>query len=91
MKIIKKFDEFILEKKKMNAGLQAYLDKKAGKKSDKDDKDEKDEKDEKEEKSGKDGDDDDKDEKECKTKGLTDKQKKLPKALQDAILKRMKK
>lgn len=88
MEIIKKFDEFILEKKKMNAGLQAYLDKKAGKKSDKDDKDEKDEK---EEKSGKDGDDDDKDEKEYKTKGLTDKQKKLPKALQDAILKRMKK
>lgn len=89
MEIIKKFDEFILEKKKMNAGLQAYLDKKAGKKSDKDEKDEKDEK------SGKDDDDDDddddKDEKECKTKGLTDKQKKLPKALQDAILKRMKK
>jgi len=88
MEIIKKFDEFILEKKKMNAGLRAYLDKKNGKKSDKD---EKDEKGEKEEKSGKDDDDDDKDEKECKSKGLTDKQKKLPKALQDAILKRMKK
>ena len=79
MEIIKKFDEFILEKKKMNAGLRAYLDKNVGKKSDKDDKDENDEK------------DDDDDKKECKTKGLTDKQKKLPKALQDVILKRMKK
>jgi hypothetical protein len=83
MEIIKKFDEFILEKKKMNAGLRAYLDKKAGKKSDKDDKDEKESNDKEN--------DDDKDEKECETKGLTDKQKKLPPALQKAILKRMKK
>lgn len=82
MEIIKKFDEFILEKKKMNAGLRAYLDKKSGKKTDKvGNADEKD-KSEKE---------DDKDEKECGSKGLTDKQKNLPPALQKAILKRINK
>jgi hypothetical protein len=70
----------VVEKKKINAGFQAYLDKKAGKKADK--KEEKEEKDgdkkepmkkaakEKEEKSG---------------KGLTTAQKKLPVGLQKAI------
>lgn len=76
------------EKKKMNPGLRAYLDKKAGKKSDKDD-DKKDDK-----KSDK------KDDKKCcgkkecdckdkeKKSGLSAAQKKLPEALQKAILKR---
>ena len=89
MEIIKNFEEFVFEKKKINAGFQAYLDKTAGKKSDKDDKDEKGEKDkdkskEKEEK-------DEKCDKDDNKKGLTDKQKKLPPALQKAILKRMNK
>lgn len=71
------------EKKKMNPGLRAYLDKKAGKKSDKDDK--KDDKKSDKKCCGK---------KECdckdkeKKSGLSAAQKKLPEALQKAILKR---
>jgi len=86
MKTLKTFEEFheesTNEKKKMNAGLQAYLDKKKGKGKDKDEKETK--KEEKEE-TKKDEDD------EKKSSGLTAKQKKLPPALQAAILKRMKK
>ena len=60
------------EKKKMNAGLKAYLDKKSGKKAEK-------------------SDDKKSDEKKDKKKGLTAGQKKLPDALQQAILKRQSK
>jgi len=69
------------EKKKLPAGLQAYLDKKAGKKGKKgDDKEE----DKKADKKGKKA--DEKEEKAPKGKGLTAAQKKLPPALQKAIL-----
>ena len=75
------FDEFN-EKKKIPAGLQAYLDKKAGKKGKKaDDKEDKDVKADKKGKKSK----DDKDEA-PKGKGLTAAQKKLPAGLQKAIL-----
>ncbi len=69
-------DEEIVEKKKVNPGFQAYLDKQKAKNSKK-----------------KDGDDDKdkKDDKKDAPKGLSAKQKKLPQAMQDAILKRMKK
>lgn len=71
---IKKWgDEEIVEKKKINAGFQAYLDKQKEKNSKKDKKE-----------------DDKEDKKETKTKGLTAKQKKLPEAMQKAILKRQK-
>ena len=69
------------EKKKIPAGLQAYLDKKAGKKGKK--ADEKDEKsDKKADKKGKKTDE----KEEPKGKGLTAAQKKLPAGLQKAIL-----
>jgi hypothetical protein len=71
------------EKKKMNAGLQAYLDKKAGKKSKEDDKED-------DKKSKKDDKEDDKKE-EKGGKGLTAAQKKLPEALRKAIEKKSKK
>lgn len=71
------------EKKKIPAGLQAYLDKKAGKKGKKgEEKEEKE--DNKADKKGKKG--DEKEEKAPKGKGLTAAQKKLPPALQKAIL-----
>lgn len=72
------FDDFN-EKKKIPAGLQAYLDKKAGKKGKKSE-----EKEEKTDKKGKKS----KEEKvdEPKGKGLTAAQKKLPIGLQKAIL-----
>ena len=71
------------EKKKLNAGLQAFLDKKSGKKSKEDDK--KSKKDDKED----DKEDDKKEEK--GGKGLTAAQKKLPEALRKAIEKKNKK
>jgi hypothetical protein len=73
-------EDEIVEKKKMNAGFAAYLaKKKAGKKDDKKD----DKKDKKEDK---------KEEKEEKgSKGLSAAQKKLPPALQKAILAKKKK
>ena len=66
-------DEVTLEKKKLNAGLRAFLDKKKGKKvvSKKEDKDSDKKEDKKEVKGG---------------KGLTAAQKKLPEALQKSIL-----
>lgn len=64
-------DPIKLEKKKIPAGLRAYLDKRGPKKSEK-------KEDKKEDK---------KNEKEVKGKGLTAKQKKLPEALQKSILK----
>lgn len=67
-------DEEIVEKKKINPGFQAYLDKQKGKKTKKDDK--------------KDSKKDDK--KEEPKKGLTAKQQKLPEAMQKAILKKQK-
>jgi hypothetical protein len=91
MKNIKSFDEFLqddelTEKKKIDGDEKNPLDKKTGKKS-KDDDDEDDEP-----KKGKKGDDEDDDEEDDdKKSGLTAKQKKLPKGLQDAILKRQKK
>lgn len=73
-----KFDE----KKKIPAGLKAYLDKKAGKKGKKgDDKEEKEDK-----KADKKGKKDDEKEENPKGKGLTAAQKKLPAGLQKAIL-----
>jgi len=94
-------DEEVVEKKKVNAGFQAYLDKQKGKKADKGD-------DKKGGKKGKpdfldldkDGDKketmkkaakDAKDDKDDKgKKGLTAGQKKLPEAMQKAILKKQK-
>jgi len=70
----------IVEKKKMNAGFKAYLDKKKGK-AKKDDK----KADTKEDKK-----DDKKAEKKDGKKGLTAGQKKLPEAMQKAILKKQK-
>jgi len=70
----------IVEKKKMNAGFKAYLDKKKGK-AKKDDK----KADTKEDKK-----DDKKAEKKEPKKGLTAGQKKLPEAMQKAILKKQK-
>ena len=80
-------DEEIVEKKKMNAGFKAYLDKQKAKSKGKDDK-----------KGGKgkpdflDLDKDDKKEtmKKDGKKGLTAGQKKLPEAMQKAILKKQK-
>ena len=67
--------EPIDEKKKMNAGFKAYLDKQKAKKSGK----------------SKDGDkEEDKKDKSKVTKGLTAAQRKLPKALQDSILRKKK-
>ena len=98
---IRRWGDEVVEKKKVNAGLQAYLDKKAGKKEDKEDK-----KEDKEEKGGKkakpdfldldkDGDkkepmkkaakDAKEDDKGTAKKGLTAGQKKLPAGLQKAI------
>ena len=68
-------DENVVEKKKINAGFQAYLDKQKAKNDKKDKK----------------GDKVDKKDDKKPVKGLTAKQKKLPQAMQDAILKRMKK
>jgi hypothetical protein len=95
-------DEEVVEKKKVNPGFQAYLDKQKGKKTDKVD----DKKGGKKSKPdfldlNKDGDkkepmkkaakDVKEDEKEVKgAKGLTAKQKKLPAALQASILKKQK-
>jgi hypothetical protein len=81
-------DEEIVEKKKINPGFQAYLDKQKGKKDTKDSKDDK--KDDKKDAKGAKGKKDD-DKKEEPKKGLTAGQKKLPKAMQDAILKKQKK
>ena len=80
---IGKFDE------KMNAGLRAYLDKKAGKKGKKDDDKKSDNKDDKKSDKKDDKKSDKKDDKEetlPKGKGLTVGQKKLPIGLQKAIL-----
>ena len=71
----------ISEKKKTNPGFQAYLDKQKAKKEEKDSKGKKDDK-----KSDKDSKEDKKE-----VKGLTAKQRKLPEAMQKAILKRQKK
>ena len=77
----------VVEKKKMNPGFKAYLDKQKAKKEGKKDEKESDKKDEKESKK-----DTKKDEKEVKgSKGLTAKQKKLPAGLQKAILAKKKK
>jgi preprotein translocase subunit SecD len=68
-------DENVVEKKKINSGFQAFLDKQKAKKKDKeDDKDTK--KDKKDDKKP--------------VKGLTAGQKKLPEAMQKAILKKQK-
>ena len=72
----------VVEKKKINPGFQAYLDKKKGKKVDP-----KDKKADKEEPKGKKA---DKEEEKPAGKGLTAKQKKLPAGLQKAILARKK-
>lgn len=89
-------DEEIVEKKKVNAGFQAYLDKQKAKKSGKDDKkggkgkpdfldlDKDGDKKETMKKAAKDAKEDDKGGK----KGLTAGQKKLPEAMQKAILKK---
>lgn len=69
-------DEEIVEKKKINPGFQAYLDKQKEKNAKKDDK-KSDKKDDKKE-----------DKKDTKAKGLTAKQRKLPEAMQKAILKK---
>jgi hypothetical protein len=76
--------------KKLPKALQDAILKKKGKtpKKDDDDKEEKEEKGKKGEKGEK---DDDKDDKDDKKVGLTAGQKKLPQALQDAILKKQKK
>jgi len=92
-------DEEIVEKKKMNAGFKAYLDKqKAKSKGKEDDKkggkgkpdfldlDKDGDKKEPMKKAAKDDKEDDKGGK----KGLTAGQKRLPKAMQDAILKKQK-
>lgn len=71
------------EKKKIPAGLKAYLDKKAGKKSKEEDKEEDKEDDKKSKKEDK--------KEEKGGKGLTAAQKKLPEALRKAIEKKSKK
>jgi len=76
----KTWGDEIVENKKMNAGFKAYLDKKKGK-AKKDDK----KADTKEDKK-----DDKKAEKKDGKKGLTAGQKKLPEAMQKAILKKQK-
>lgn len=91
-------DEEVVEKKKINAGFQAYLDKQKGKKADKGgdkkgkpdflDLDKDGDKKETMKKAAKDA-KDDKDDKGGK-KGLTAGQKKLPEAMQKAILKKQK-
>jgi hypothetical protein len=90
-------DEEIVEKKKINAGFQAYLDKQKAKKGGKDDKkggkgkpdfldlDKDGDKKETMKKAAKDAKDDKKEE---PKKGLTAGQKKLPEAMQKAILKK---
>jgi hypothetical protein len=101
---IRRWGDEVVEKKKVNAGFQAYLDKQKAKKGDK--KEEKEEKggkkskpdfldldkdgDKKEsmKKAAKDAKDDKKEEK--GGKGLTAAQKKLPEAMQKAILKKQK-
>lgn len=83
--------EEIVEKKKMNAGFKAYLDKQKGKKADKECKDDAECKDDKADKKDKKDDKADDKEEKSDAKGLTAKQKKLPKAMQDAILKKQKK
>lgn len=80
-------DEEIVEKKKINPGFQAYLDKQKGKKTKKDD--DKDSKDDKKDSKGAKGKKDD-EKKDAPKKGLTAAQRKLPKAMQDAILKKQK-
>lgn len=82
MKNIQNFDDFLNEKKKMNPGFAAYLAKKSKKKTDSCDDDSCD--DDKKSKKKKEDDDEPK-------SGLTAKQKKLPEALQKAILARQKK
>jgi hypothetical protein len=102
---IRRWGDEVVEKKKVNAGFQAYLDKQKAKKEDKKD-DKKEEKggkkskpdfldldkdgDKKEsmKKASKDAKDDKKEEK--GGKGLTAAQKKLPEAMQKAILKKQK-
>jgi hypothetical protein len=80
-------DEELVEKKKINPGFQAYLDKQKVKKGAKDSKDDKKE-DKKDSKNAKGKKDDEK--KDAPKKGLTAAQRKLPKAMQDAILKKQK-
>ena len=93
---IRRWGDEVVEKKKVNAGLQAYLDKKAGKKEDKKeekggkkskpdflDLDKDGDKKEPMKKSAKDAKEDKKEEK--GGKGLTAAQKKLPAGLQKAI------
>ena len=93
-------DEEIVEKKKVNAGFQAYLDKQKAKKGGKDDKkggkgkpdfldlDKDGDKKETMKKAAKDAKEDD--DKGTAKKGLTAGQKKLPEAMQKAILKKQK-
>jgi hypothetical protein len=81
-------DEEIVEKKKINPGFQAYLDKQKGKKDTKDSKDDK--KDDKKDSKGAKGKKDDEKKEEPK-KGLTAKQRKLPEAMQKSILAKQKK
>jgi hypothetical protein len=69
------------KQKKLPPALQKAILKKQGKKSDKDEEDKDEKEDDKDEEKNKDKDD-------TPTKGLTNKQKKLPPALQKAILKR---
>ena len=89
--------------KKMNPGFKAYLDKQKAKKSEKDDKkggkkakpdfldlDKDGDKKESMKKAAKDAKEDDKKDDKGGKKGLTAAQKKLPKALQDSILKKQK-
>lgn len=76
-------DEEIVEKKAMNAGFKAYLDKQKAKKGDKPSKDDK--------KDDKKGDKPSKGDKKGDKKGLTAGQKKLPEAMQKAILKKQNK
>lgn len=89
-------DEEIVEKKKMNAGFKAYLDKQKDKKADKGDDKKGDKKgkpdflDKKDDKDKKDKKDDKKGDKGTAKKGLSKAQLKLPKAMQDAILKKQK-
>jgi phosphopantothenoylcysteine synthetase/decarboxylase len=81
-----KKDGLTAGQKKLPQALQDAILKKKGQKPEKDDDD--DDKDDKEKKGKKEDKDDDKDD---KKDGLTAGQKKLPQALQDAILKKQKK
>ena len=88
------FEKLVNEKltaaqEKLPAGLKAAIEKKQGKSPKKDEKETKRKKSEKKDTKKKEVDEKEVDKKE--TKGLTAKQKKLPKGLRDAILKKKKK